>query len=59
MEISAALGCPYCGASMESVVDSSLPDQRFITDCEVCCRPFEVVLICEPGEIVSLETLAS
>jgi hypothetical protein len=31
--------------------------QRFTTDCEVCCRPFEVIAECEPGEILSLEVV--
>lgn len=29
--------------------------QTFTTDCEVCCRPFEVFAECEPGEVISLE----
>jgi hypothetical protein len=43
---------------MELVVDTSIPEQRFSTDCEVCCRPFEVLAECEPGEILSLEVQA-
>lgn len=31
---------------------------RFTTDCEVCCRPIEVVAECEPGEILSLDVQA-
>ena len=33
----------------------AMSSQRFTTDCEVCCRPFEVVVECEPGEILSLD----
>jgi hypothetical protein len=36
-------------------IDTSVPSQRFTTDCEVCCRPFEVTVTCEPGEILSLD----
>jgi len=43
----------------EVVIDTSVPFQRFTTDCEVCCRPFEIVAECEPGEILSLDTLAN
>ncbi|HVU09065.1 MAG TPA: CPXCG motif-containing cysteine-rich protein [Verrucomicrobiae bacterium] len=46
--------CPFCGQSFEIVVDTSVTNQRFTTDCEVCCRPFEVVAECETGEILSL-----
>ena len=47
--------CPFCGQTFELAVDTSVPSQCFVTDCEVCCRPFEVVAECEAGEILSLE----
>ena len=50
--------CPFCGQSFEVIVDTSIPFQRFTTDCEVCCRPIEVVAECEPGEILSLSAQA-
>ena len=31
--------CPYCGESLEILVDSSIRRQDYIEDCEVCCRP--------------------
>jgi hypothetical protein len=55
METTETIQSPYCGQFFELVVDTSTPTQRFTTDCEVCCRPFEVVAECEPGEVVSLE----
>jgi hypothetical protein len=57
MEVSETIRCPYCGQSFEIIVDTSGGNQRFTTDCEICCRPFEVVAECEPGEILSLEVL--
>jgi len=47
--------CPFCGQGFELVIDTSQPTQQFTTDCEICCRPFEVVAECEPGEILSLD----
>jgi len=55
MEISETIQCPYCGQSFDLVIDTSTRAQRFTTDCEVCCRPFEVLVECEPGEILNLE----
>jgi hypothetical protein len=49
--------CPYCAQASTLVIDSSVPSQRFTTDCEVCCRPFVVVAECEAGEILSLDVL--
>ena len=57
MEISESVRCPFCGQSVELVIDTSISSQRFTTDCEVCCRPFEVTAECEPGEILSLDVL--
>ena len=31
--------CPYCGESIDVLLDGSVPDQRYIEDCQVCCRP--------------------
>lgn len=34
--------CPYCGESIELVVDTSISAQEYIEDCQVCCRPITV-----------------
>lgn len=34
--------CPYCGESISLVVDDSAGDQRYIEDCQVCCRPIVI-----------------
>ncbi len=33
------ISCPYCGETITIVVDESVPEQTYIEDCEVCCRP--------------------
>jgi len=33
--------CPACGEIFEILVDGSVPHQRYIEDCEVCCRPID------------------
>lgn len=35
----AAICCPYCGESIEILIDASAGDQCYIEDCQVCCRP--------------------
>jgi len=55
MEISETIHCPFCGQRCELVIDTSIDSQRFTTDCEVCCRPFEVIAECEPGKVLSLD----
>jgi transposase-like protein len=55
VEVCEMVQCPYCGQSFELALDTSVATQRFTTDCEVCCRPFEVFAECEPGEVLSLQ----
>jgi hypothetical protein len=57
MEGSVTVQCPYCGQAFEIVIDTSVAVQRFTTDCEVCCRPFEVSAECEPGEVLAVEVV--
>jgi hypothetical protein len=36
--------CPYCGEPISLWIDTGGGSrQRYIEDCSVCCRPFEVV----------------
>jgi hypothetical protein len=36
------VACPYCGESIDLVIDDSVDEQRYVEDCSVCCRPIEV-----------------
>ena len=36
--------CPYCGETIELLVDASMVDEPYIEDCQVCCRPINIVL---------------
>lgn len=54
MELCESIQCPYCGHTFELAIDTSIQQQRFTTDCELCCRPFEVFAECEPGTVLSL-----
>ncbi len=59
MELAEQIQCPYCGQQFELLVDTSNESQRFVTDCEVCCRPFQVIAECEPGRILNLDVSES
>lgn len=44
--------CPYCGESIEILLDCSVPRQQYIEDCQVCCRPIEIRCeVTDDGEI--------
>lgn len=33
------ISCPYCGETISVLIDDSLPEQSYVEDCQVCCRP--------------------
>ena len=33
------ISCPYCGEAISVLIDDSLPEQSYVEDCQVCCRP--------------------
>ncbi|HEY5666530.1 MAG TPA: CPXCG motif-containing cysteine-rich protein [Gammaproteobacteria bacterium] len=36
------VACPYCGETITVLIDGSLPEQSYVEDCQVCCRPIVV-----------------
>lgn len=38
----AGIHCPYCGEPITLLVEDSAGSQRYIEDCQVCCRPIVV-----------------
>lgn len=40
----AEVSCPYCGEPIELSVDCSVGAQRYVEDCQVCCRPIDVAV---------------
>ena len=47
--------CPYCGEPITLVVDLSVPEQEYIEDCFVCCRPIRVRCRTDGGVFASIE----
>src|SRR6202007_2332298 len=43
--------CPYCGAIFTAFVDTSAGGYATIEDCQVCCRPIELIVGCHAGVI--------
>ena len=41
---STTIECPYCGEAIELLIDTSVPSQEYIEDCQVCCRPITVLV---------------
>lgn len=48
-------GCPYCSSANTVRVDvTGGRSQRFVTDCEVCCKPIEIEIEIESDGYVCL-----
>ena len=49
------ISCPYCGESISVLVDDSVPEQSYVEDCQVCCRPIVLdVSVDLDGDVVVL-----
>ena len=52
----ARVACPYCGAEVESRIDpGGGAIQRYVEDCEVCCRPWQLTVRWDPSGVGSVE----
>ena len=38
------IDCPYCGEPIEILLEPSDGSQRYIEDCQVCCRPITLAV---------------
>jgi hypothetical protein len=48
------IACPHCGESFPLLVDTTQGEQSFVEDCSVCCRPINLTIVCEPGEVLDV-----
>ncbi|MBA2077279.1 MAG: hypothetical protein BGP10_13035 [Rhodanobacter sp. 68-29] len=49
MPVPYRIDCPYCGESIELLLDESVEYQRCIEDCSVCCRPMALAVAFDAG----------
>ncbi|WP_339661318.1 CPXCG motif-containing cysteine-rich protein [Croceibacter atlanticus] len=47
--------CPYCWETISMLLDTSVRQQVYVEDCEVCCNPIEVEVKFENHELVQFE----
>jgi hypothetical protein len=38
------IDCPYCGESIDVLIDSEEVEHNYIEDCQVCCKPIVFVV---------------
>ena len=47
--IEQSVQCPYCGETIDLLIDQSVPQQNYIEDCQVCCRPINLDVEVDPN----------
>lgn len=47
--------CPYCGEDNELLIDTSIEQQEYVEDCQVCCQPMLVYVTVNDGEVAAVE----
>lgn len=46
--IEQSVHCPYCGETIDLLIDRSIRQQSYVEDCEVCCRPINLKVTVDP-----------
>jgi hypothetical protein len=46
--------CPHCWETINLTLDLSIPEQSYIEDCPVCCKPMAVSYSVNDGELAEL-----
>jgi hypothetical protein len=47
--------CPHCWETISLTLDLSVPEQSYIEDCPVCCRPMLVSFVANDGDVEELK----
>lgn len=47
--------CPYCWEEISMLLDTSVPRQTYVEDCEICCNPIEVTVGFSENELILFE----
>lgn len=45
--------CPHCWENQLKLIDTSIEEQEFIEDCEVCCNPLEFAIHTSSQQVLS------
>ncbi|MDC9511850.1 CPXCG motif-containing cysteine-rich protein [Pseudoalteromonas sp. CST5] len=46
-----SISCPYCGESIEVLLDAADIGEQYIEDCQVCCKPISFVAFEDEDEL--------
>ena len=50
-----SIDCPFCGESIDILIDLSAGGQSYIEDCQVCCQPMQISFSVSAGDLDRLD----
>jgi hypothetical protein len=53
-----SVDCPYCGETIDVLIDPSTEYQDYIEDCQVCCRPIDFTVAVDASGTVTVAVTA-
>jgi len=48
------ISCPYCGEVIRLLIDTSVSEQYYVEDCQVCCQPISLEVVVDETEAVEV-----
>ena len=56
----ATVACPYCGENNTILIDESAgEEQHYVEDCQICCKPWQVVITINASGDADVEVRAA
>lgn len=46
--------CPYCSEPMTILIDTSVSDQSYVEDCQICCQPILLDVVIDETEAIEV-----
>lgn len=46
--------CPYCGETIEILIDTSVKEQYYVEDCQVCCQPMVLDVVIDETDAIEV-----
>lgn len=57
-DLTTEVACPYCGETLDLAIDPGGGTvQRYVEDCEVCCRPMQLTVSWDEQGIAHADAL--
>lgn len=44
--------CPYCGEVITILIDTSVSEQYYTEDCQVCCQPIALDIVIDETDAI-------